>query len=160
MRDLTINEVHTYYVIAGSQPILVHNCGTTEFHTVQGPEDAARLTTNGGQPFPTAENKAHFGPGVYAWGSRGAAEKYAANKPGASILTFSIKNEDLAGLKQMHLHGMSDDDASAFMEKNSLLWGGSSDHGLDYISRPVNENLGTEHYFSSNVFHLLNFGGK
>ena len=27
MRDLTINEVHTYYVIASDTPILVHNCG-------------------------------------------------------------------------------------------------------------------------------------
>ncbi|MCX4784264.1 polymorphic toxin-type HINT domain-containing protein [Streptomyces sp. NBC_01264] len=27
--DLTINDVHTYYVLAGATPVLVHNCGTT-----------------------------------------------------------------------------------------------------------------------------------
>jgi hypothetical protein len=27
MRDLTVNDIHTYYVIAGNTPVLVHNCG-------------------------------------------------------------------------------------------------------------------------------------
>lgn len=27
MRDLTVDDVHTYYVVAGSTPVLVHNCG-------------------------------------------------------------------------------------------------------------------------------------
>jgi hypothetical protein len=27
MRDLTVNRVHTYYVMAGNTPELVHNCG-------------------------------------------------------------------------------------------------------------------------------------
>jgi RHS repeat-associated protein len=27
MRDLTVADIHTYYVIAGDQPVLVHNCG-------------------------------------------------------------------------------------------------------------------------------------
>ncbi|MBB4690108.1 LamG-like jellyroll fold domain-containing protein [Paractinoplanes abujensis] len=27
MRDLTVDNIHTYYVIAGDEPILVHNCG-------------------------------------------------------------------------------------------------------------------------------------
>jgi len=52
---------------------------------------------------------------------------------------------------------MSDDDATAFMERNSLLWDGNAGHGLDYISRPTAR--GTEHYFSSNIFHMLDFGG-
>jgi hypothetical protein len=145
-------------VVAGNTPVLVHNCGTTEFHTVQSPDDAARLTTNGGEPFPTEPDRAHFGPGVYSWGSRAEAEAYAANKPGAQILTFSIRNDDLAGLNQAHLGTMSDDEATAFMEQNSLLWDGDASHGLDYISRPTNR--GTEHYFSSNVFDLLDFGGS
>ncbi|MFI2652610.1 hypothetical protein [Micromonospora fulviviridis] len=28
MRDLTVRNVHTYYVVAGNTPVLVHNCGT------------------------------------------------------------------------------------------------------------------------------------
>jgi hypothetical protein len=27
MRDLTVSDLHTYYVVAGDTPILVHNCG-------------------------------------------------------------------------------------------------------------------------------------
>ncbi|GIJ44113.1 hypothetical protein Val02_09990 [Virgisporangium aliadipatigenens] len=27
MRDLTVDDIHTYYVIAGNDPVLVHNCG-------------------------------------------------------------------------------------------------------------------------------------
>ncbi|MEU8265485.1 hypothetical protein AB0C02_33440, partial [Micromonospora sp. NPDC048999] len=27
MRDLTVDDIHTYYVMAGEQPVLVHNCG-------------------------------------------------------------------------------------------------------------------------------------
>jgi large repetitive protein len=29
MRDLTVADIHTYYVIAGTTPVLVHNCNTT-----------------------------------------------------------------------------------------------------------------------------------
>ncbi|MEV7365473.1 polymorphic toxin-type HINT domain-containing protein [Streptomyces sp. NPDC091299] len=155
--NLTVEQLHTYYVLAGTTPVLVHNtCGETiEFHTVQGPDDASRLAS-GGDPFPTEPHRAHFGPGVYAWGSRAEAEAYAANKPGAKILSFSIRTEDLAGLNQGHLGEMGDDEATSFMEQYSLLWDGDASHGLDYITRPTAR--GTEHYFSSNIFHLLNFG--
>ncbi|GID94378.1 hypothetical protein Adi01nite_37900 [Amorphoplanes digitatis] len=30
MRDLTVAEIHTYYVIAGNEPVLVHNCGSDD----------------------------------------------------------------------------------------------------------------------------------
>jgi Pretoxin HINT domain/Scabin-like len=28
MRDLTVDNIHTYYVVAGTTPVLVHNCGS------------------------------------------------------------------------------------------------------------------------------------
>ncbi len=142
-------------MIAGTTPVLVHNCGKTDFFTVQGPEDATRLA-NGGEPWPTADTRAHFGPGVYAWGNESDALAYGANKPGAQVLRFSVDNDTLAGLRQAHLGSMSDDEATAFMERNSLLWGGDASHGLDYISRPT--ATGTEHYFSSDIFDHLEFG--
>lgn len=153
--DLTVRDIHTYYVLAGATPVLVHNCGTTDFHTVQGADDAARLNS-GGQPFPTEPHRAHFGPGVYSWGSHAEAATYAANKPGAQIMKFSVRNEDLAGFTQAHLGRMSDDAATEFMDRYSLLWDGDASHGLSYISRPTAR--GTEHFFSSEVFHLLRFG--
>ncbi|MDG4765729.1 polymorphic toxin-type HINT domain-containing protein [Solwaraspora sp. WMMD406] len=155
VHNLTVADIHTYYVLAGDTPVLVHNCGTTDFFTVQGADDAARLGS-GGHPFPTAPERAHFGPGVYAWGREAEVVAYAANKPGAQIMRFSIDNRALAGLRQAHLGTMSDDAATAFMEQNSLLWGGNAGHGLDYISRPTAR--GTEHFFSSGIFDLLGFG--
>ncbi|WP_412543058.1 RHS repeat-associated core domain-containing protein [Longispora sp. K20-0274] len=129
--------------------------GSTDFYTVQGPDDAARLGS-GGHPFPTEPHRAHFGPGVYAWGNEADALGYAANKPGALIMRISIDNKVLAGFKQISLVGKSDEFATSFMEANSLLWGGNASHGLDYISRPVSGQR-VEHYFSSKVFHHLRF---
>ncbi|WP_240676743.1 ricin-type beta-trefoil lectin domain protein [Streptomyces sp. B27] len=154
VHNLTVGNTHTYYVVAAATPVLVHNCGTTDFYTVQGAEDAARLNS-GGQPFPTEPHRAHFGPGVYSWGSQAEAAAYAANKPGAQIMKFSVRNEDLAGFSQAHLGSMSDDAATEFMGRYSLLWDGDASHGLSYISRPTAR--GTEHFFSSEVFHLLRF---
>lgn len=155
MHDLTVDVDHTYHVIVAAAPVLVHNCGTTDFYTVQGGEDAARLSS-GGDPFPTAPERAHLGPGVYAWGSEAEAAAYAANKPGARIMRFSVENQVLASFKQRHVGEMSDEAAEEFMSMNSLLWGGSAGHdGLDYISRPTSK--GTEHFFSSRVFGALRF---
>jgi RHS repeat-associated protein len=124
------------------------------FYTVQSPAAAARLRT-GGHPFPTEANRAHLGPGVYSWAMRADAESYAANKPGAEILEFSISDNALAEFKQAHLGEMLDDAATDFMEKYSLLWDGDASHGLDYISRPTAR--GVEHYFSSSIFDKLRF---
>ena len=71
-------------------------------------------------------------------------------------MKFSINNDDLAELNQAHLGSMSDDEATSFMERYSLLWDGDASHGLDYISRPTAR--GIEHFFSSDVFDMLNFG--
>ncbi len=39
MRDLTVAGYHTYYVIAGDAPVLVHNCGTDDFvHVYRTPQ--------------------------------------------------------------------------------------------------------------------------
>jgi hypothetical protein len=141
-------------VVAGTTPVLVHNCGTTDFYTVQGPEDATRLSS-GGHPFPTSPERAHFGSGVYAWGNEADAAAYAANKSGAQIMRFAVDNNALAGLRQAHVGSMTDEAATQFMEQNSLLWGGDASHGLEYISRPTAR--GVEHYFSSDIFHLLGF---
>ncbi|GIH07104.1 hypothetical protein Rhe02_51710 [Rhizocola hellebori] len=41
MRDLTVATVHTYYVIAGDTPVLVHNCGEIDvYHATTSPRAA------------------------------------------------------------------------------------------------------------------------
>ena len=41
MRDLTVDTIHTYYVIAGTTPILVHNCG--DQHVALGLAEEVRV---------------------------------------------------------------------------------------------------------------------
>jgi RHS repeat-associated protein len=36
MRDLTVADIHTYYVIAGTTPVLVHNCNTSGIYKSEG----------------------------------------------------------------------------------------------------------------------------
>jgi hypothetical protein len=45
MRDLTVDDIHTYYVIAGTKPVLVHNCG----------EEPAEVTVRWQPGMPKAE---------------------------------------------------------------------------------------------------------
>jgi len=56
MRDLTVEKIHTYYVVAGAEPVLVHNCeedtyehgGTTRYRGRDGldrPQGASTVIT-------------------------------------------------------------------------------------------------------------------
>ena len=46
MRDLTVDSTHTYYVIAGDHPVLVHNCGARAVdmfgREISNPDDLTR----------------------------------------------------------------------------------------------------------------------
>jgi hypothetical protein len=44
MRDLTVAEIHTYYVVAGNTPVLVHNCNTTVYRVQTDHPDSQRLS--------------------------------------------------------------------------------------------------------------------
>ncbi|WP_422750178.1 RHS repeat-associated core domain-containing protein [Micromonospora sp. WMMD1219] len=51
MRDLTVSVVHTYYVIAGNTPVLVHNCGREGLDFTDAEREKvyeANLKANGG----------------------------------------------------------------------------------------------------------------
>jgi RHS repeat-associated protein len=48
MRDLTVADTHTYYVIAGTTPVLVHNCGGTVWDDIKGTQPEVAGT--GGMP--------------------------------------------------------------------------------------------------------------
>lgn len=71
-------------------------------------------------------------------------------------MKFTVADGTLADFRQAHIGKMTDDAATTFMEKYSLLWGGDARHGLEYITRPTAR--GTEHFFSSTVFRHLRFG--
>ena len=51
MHDLTVNSVHTYYVLAGTTPILVHNCNTASpddlrpTHSISGDSSSKKVAS-------------------------------------------------------------------------------------------------------------------
>ncbi|GAA3589342.1 hypothetical protein GCM10022198_11510 [Klugiella xanthotipulae] len=138
----------------GDLPTTPSSSGRTTFYTAQDAHDAARLHS-GGEPWPTAPHRAHFGPGVYAWGTYDDAAAYAGRRPDRDVLSFSVDNETLSNFNQAHISQMSDEQSGGFMERYSQLWDGNPDHGLDYITRPTDSM--TEHYFSSDVMGALRF---
>ncbi|MFI7523948.1 polymorphic toxin-type HINT domain-containing protein [Micromonospora globbae] len=48
MRDLTVADIHTYYVVAGETPVLVHNCGGTVWDDIKGTQP--EIPGTGGLP--------------------------------------------------------------------------------------------------------------
>ncbi|MFJ5174393.1 RHS repeat-associated core domain-containing protein [Streptomyces griseoviridis] len=56
VHNLTVGDVHTYYVLAGATPVLVHNCNTTVYRYQEHP-DSMRLSVDG------EGNVAHQGDG-------------------------------------------------------------------------------------------------
>ncbi|MEV0001974.1 RHS repeat-associated core domain-containing protein [Micromonospora sp. NPDC050980] len=70
MRDLTVRSVHTYYVIAGDTPVLVHNCGVSIYRTPKV-DDMAHELKHGPNPVSHQEGDAS----VY-FGERSVAAEY------------------------------------------------------------------------------------
>jgi RHS repeat-associated protein len=71
MRDLTVNNIHTYYVIAGETPVLVHNCGDdvpdTLYHYTNEAGHDGILASGEMRPSLKANNPkdARYGDGQY-----------------------------------------------------------------------------------------------
>jgi hypothetical protein len=49
-------------------------------------------------------------------------------------------------------------DPEGFMSKYSQLWGGTPNHGYDWLMRGT--QFGTENFFSKSVYGLLRFGAS
>ncbi|GAB2833496.1 hypothetical protein GCM10022221_35490 [Actinocorallia aurea] len=75
MYNLTVAGYHTYYVLAGSTPVLVHNCGPADpVHVYRAPQRG-----NGPDELANGLNPArHSEPGGRAYvGTEDVAQKYA-----------------------------------------------------------------------------------
>ncbi|MEU4564974.1 polymorphic toxin-type HINT domain-containing protein [Actinoplanes sp. NPDC023936] len=73
MRDLTVADIHTYYVLAGTTPVLVHNCSepwmdhigekhVTDTHFSGGPKNVPGKSTfdDGVDPYDLVDDAANF----------------------------------------------------------------------------------------------------
>ncbi|OZM73732.1 type IV secretion protein Rhs [Amycolatopsis antarctica] len=130
-----------------------------DFYSVQSRADADRLIHNGGEPWPSGVDangrpRSEFGEGLYAWGDREGAQRYldrVSSRDGApgdlEIVQHRISGEDFDRLRSADLGAMDDDTATA-------IWQAGSRNDYDHITRPTG-NFGSEHYFRSGVFHLL-----
>ncbi|WP_412795279.1 DUF6531 domain-containing protein [Streptomyces sp. MS19] len=134
--------------------------GYLDFFTVQSPEDATRLRGDG-TPWPGEATRGQWGDGVYSWGTRQDADAYAdllRNRRGATveILHFRVSEADFTAMNRADITAMTPDDAEAFMDRHSRLYGDGVPHGRDYI-RGFTSNFGNEHFFSTAVFCRLKF---
>ncbi|MFF1357691.1 DUF6531 domain-containing protein [Streptomyces sp. NPDC058297] len=148
-----INNPHTWTDPLGLAP------DYHEFHTVQDPQNAARLRSDG-TPWPDAENRGHYGEGVYSWETRTEAERYAERlrSRGAEVevMTFKISDHDFSSLNKIDLFKLNEQAAENFANTHSRLWGDGLPHDFEYIRAPT--GMGPENIFNKRIFHLLNFG--
>ena len=121
-----------------------------------GPSDAERIK-GAGEPWPTDATRAALGEGVYAWDNLGDAEAYLSTLGGddLEVVAFQVDMSLLQNQGQLSVDSLGTPGADAWMERYSSLWGGTPDHGLQYITR--NTAMGTEHYFSKSIIQLLQF---
>ncbi|MFI1397561.1 putative T7SS-secreted protein [Streptomyces sp. NPDC020681] len=128
------------------------------FHTVQDRANAERLRGDG-TPWPTEDIRGQYGEGVYSWGSAEEAIRYAErlSSRGADveILNFRVSAKDFDAMHKADVIKMTPDEAEAFVDKYSRLYGDGAPHDFDYVRGPT--GMGDEHFFSKDIFHLLKF---
>ncbi|WP_326549262.1 LamG-like jellyroll fold domain-containing protein [Micromonospora sp. NBC_01813] len=101
MNDLTVAGVHTYYVVAGDQPVLVHNCDMTDLYHGTSREAAANIRRSGVDPNFSNRSKMDFGKGFYTTRSKQQAQKWANNprfKGDGAVLHFKVPTAKLDAL--------------------------------------------------------------
>ena len=119
------------------------------FYSVQDAKDANRLA-NGGEPFPSAPERAHLGEGVYTFESFADAETYLTRiqrRIGADvelqIVRLDIEESALQRLKAVDLRG-NDVLAEEFVSRHSRLYGDGLAHDFEYVIRPT--AMAPEHF--------------
>jgi hypothetical protein len=133
------------------------------FYTVQNRMDEKRLRGRG-KPWPTGYQRAHLGPGVYAWRRASDARAYRRllllQEPDLRILRFLLLRRRLESFTTIDVDAQPDPDS--WMSRYSLL---ASDtplpHGAQYVLRHTaverGEDTAIEHYFAQSVFRSLVF---
>ncbi len=98
MYDLTVDDVHTYYVVAGEEPILVHNCGGLDALSESGsaldPADAGGQLTRAGRAFAKAREvfgATSGGPASINSAGQNALDEILTN-PGTVVNTMQRGN--------------------------------------------------------------------
>ncbi|WP_420552113.1 DUF6443 domain-containing protein [Tenacibaculum aiptasiae] len=128
------------------------------FYTVQGADDAVRLLGDG-LPWPNSPTSAHFGEGLYSWGSKSAAELYKSRLGSFGIEGLQVMRFRVSGysrLKTLNLTKFSDEAANAWLSKHSSLFGDGASHSFQHIIRGTGMG-NNEYYFAKEIFSKIKF---
>ncbi len=131
------------------------------FYSVQSDRGVKLLLHKEGD-WPLTPTKAHLGPGVYAWDSEEAAERYKENiirnlqtngevvRP-LRVVRITFSESSLQRFRPFDvdlLDNFRADAADEWMNHHSSLWTTNArKHGHLYVIRGVSRDLGREHYF-------------
>ncbi|MFC0526925.1 polymorphic toxin-type HINT domain-containing protein [Phytohabitans kaempferiae] len=108
MRDLTVDTIHTYHVLAGNTPVLVHNCGEAEVHWDPDMKHAQiTVTPSGGRAMTTEQVVTAYGPNGGVAG--GPTTGGIANPMGPNAISIKIPLPDGAGARKHQLSGLGAD---------------------------------------------------
>ncbi|MEV6299127.1 polymorphic toxin-type HINT domain-containing protein [Actinoplanes sp. NPDC051861] len=94
MRDLTVANIHTYYVLAGNTPVLVHNTGgDLELCRVSDPDKGTSERVGGLDPndFPDVDKNGDPATGAAHFGNSARTTDFAVNNPHRAGDGFKVR---------------------------------------------------------------------
>lgn len=131
--NLTVEDLHTYYVLAGTTPVLVHNCGETVLY--RSPAEGKRASEAGGL---NADNHSGPHPTAYLSNKPEGAAQYAGNghdmgfhrfvmKPGFreafGKLEFDLPNKNgVIGLTEWRIPAGRIEEFNSFIDHSKTQW--------------------------------------
>ncbi|GAA2849903.1 hypothetical protein Acy02nite_00020 [Actinoplanes cyaneus] len=132
-------------MLAGTKPVLVHNCGDdddviTLYHgTTKG--GAENIRKNGIDPTYADPDK-DFGQGFYTTTSRSQAESWARGRYGKNgeVMQFQVKLSDLVGTKGKVFPNSGGPEYEKFVRGQRT--GSDPMHGYDWVEGPMVTNVG------------------
>ncbi|MFF3498919.1 hypothetical protein [Streptomyces sp. NPDC003247] len=83
------------------------------------------------------------------------AERIRSRGGDVEIVTFRGSGDDFASMKRADIVSMTPEQAEAFVDTHSRLYGDGLPHDYDYIRGHI--GMGDEHYFTRHVFPNLKF---
>ncbi|MGI5185572.1 polymorphic toxin-type HINT domain-containing protein [Dactylosporangium sp. CA-152071] len=141
MHDLTVSEIHTYYVIVGARPVLVHNCDIIDvYHGTS--KNGAKSVRDNGVDTQYADPDKDFGQGFYTTTSREQAETWARSRFGGNgeVMHFRVDLRELAKLNGKIFPDSGGPEFEAFARGQRT--GSAPMHGYHWVEGPMVKNVG------------------
>jgi large repetitive protein len=125
MRDLTVDDIHTYYVMAGATPVLVHNTGVNcenapnsdgnlyrgvhEGHDHYDAAGEGRAVPNGGHSDPARHAAGDTNSEMTSWSHDIDEARTAAADRGGDGIILRVPHEDVPYGRDRQIHGTDDE---------------------------------------------------